>query len=393
MDKSTKNWLLGGLFIIGLVLILYFAGVIGQTVYGNSVSYADCRVYVKDYLCTEGYKCFDCKVKSGMSTFGADCYLNPDSVPSSSDICRDSSSVTSHARYSCYSGSVYWFNSLGVREELKTYCANGCTDTSLKTASCMSGSNKCSPSGSVKCVGSVAKICAMASNGLDWFTVKDCGSVGCSLGKCNVVPNQCGSVGSIGCNSRQVCEAGVCVYRECSNFNASTCISDTAYSFCAGAGEAKGMLNTYNCASGKVCKMIVISGTKSSARCVNPDSPDVPPPSFDCSGVSCPDSCDSMGSYSSNGVCSVVNQGCVYGSVVTNSPKCLSTACPIVALPPDGSSCGVNRVWKLGTNSVGCSIVDCVSKGMNYLLVGVIVGVLCLIIVFVYLFVNKRGKK
>ncbi|MBU0957251.1 MAG: hypothetical protein KKF56_00415 [Nanoarchaeota archaeon] len=84
------------------------------------------------------------------------------------------SSCSSHSSYKCYSNDIYWYNSCGVREDVKQDCGSaGCTTGATSCSSCSSHS-------SYKCY----------SNDIYWYNScgvredvkQDCGSAGCTTG-------------------------------------------------------------------------------------------------------------------------------------------------------------------------------------------------------------------
>jgi len=380
MKKSSKKWIIGITLVVLVALVFsFFAGFIKvskQTVYGSSSTSADALSYARDNLCNEGYKCFAPKINSLTGKYGVDCYLSAGTVPASQDICSTASMVSSHARYSCSSGSIYWFDSTGKKEELKQTCSSsGCVDTSLTASKCNA-------------------VVVTATYGQTYCasTFKTNCPNGCDLnGKCVSDTTKC--------ISGYALKEGVCTQV----YGATACKS--LYSLDCPNGC---FISATSCADGTLGKdvpPVVVVDTPVVISDNSQASLDVA--TFDCTSVDCSNYCDSSGTYFSDGSCKADLGGCVYNSVSGGSTFCQGGGAGSTCLiypSKDGTSCGVNKVWASSTDSKGCYVYDCTVLGSSidvvvpegipaifYWIVGSLIVVVLIVVIVVM--ARKKGKK
>jgi hypothetical protein len=207
-------WVLSLLIIVAVAVVaLVMIRGTSQEIYGNSPTVADCQSYVKNNLCPEGYACHACADK-GNGWFGADCLLGQSSIPSAQNICLQSNMVTAHASQRCvtdyayygYStGTIYWYDSNGVKNDLVKSCSSGCTQISLASASCndvvvvnpiIVNSSSCDASLGASCTSKGATKCDSATNSAGTCMLRSDNCLHWNMGVCasgttNVLCQQC----------------------------------------------------------------------------------------------------------------------------------------------------------------------------------------------------------
>jgi hypothetical protein len=302
-----------GFFIVSIVLLVGIVSYLAvpQLAIGYTPSLASCNERVASW-CADGYACSSCSKQtlgyylqfstgSTNIVYSADCIYGSANTDSGHTACLSSSNVVSHARTHCYSGNVYWFNSLNEREGLKTSCAYGCEDYTLDSARCKSAptvtppvvtppscSNGCSSNGLSECTGE--------------FTFRTCG---------NFDSDSCLEWDSNRfCIDNKKCEGGVCVayvvpvVPVCAV--TTECISDAQYRVTADDCSYK----DYACDDGESC-------TDGECVAIPPITGDVTAPAV------CDDFCD--GDYTLHYSGFVDGTACAY-SVELMSARCLPQA-------------------------------------------------------------------
>jgi hypothetical protein len=370
----NKKWAVS-ILIVGIVVLisalLYF--IVPQEAIGYAPTLSECNSRVQSW-CTDGYACTSCtkqtlgyylQFSSGSTNivYTADCVYGVSNTGSGHTACGGSN-VVSHAKYHCYGNDVYWYNSVGAREDLKTSCSYRCEDYTLDSARCVSApscasqgqscgsptlpsccsglscqnfgcypttvtppsgcSNACSFNGLFECTSATAfRTCALVNDCLVWQSGKICptGQVcdGASV-SCIPAPECTESTFVRTCtwcvNGRIVsdakCNIPVSPDWTCSN---GACIPPATCEASVTCSNDKDILSvsadcsskTTSCSDGTSC----VDG-----QCVN-----IPPPRITCDGVTCDSYCMSDFTAYTQGSCS---EGvCTYGSIVTMSPKCL----------------------------------------------------------------------
>jgi hypothetical protein len=232
-----EKWVLGGIVVVALFIIaLVMLKGVSQMAIGNIQTQQQCLDSVKSW-CNDGYACSACAQKTlsfslvfddGTVTnkvWSADCVLGSANTANAHTACADASLITLHAYKQCVNNvAVYWFDSLGIRNDLLDVCSNGCTQTSLTSASCNAGTSP-PPSGTPKCfdgntlcIGSL--IYADDNDGLGQY-IKGC-------------------TAQQDCPSSTVCResnnVGACIVQTCSNKCSAgefgSCISPTQFKSC-----------------------------------------------------------------------------------------------------------------------------------------------------------------
>ena len=356
--------------IIAMVGVVAYRGV-SQTAIADFNDKASCQSYLKSQWCAGGvYACTDCSSKTlsytlklpsgGMTNiqWSADCVLGSGNTQNAHTFCQAAGSVTSHAGYWCSGGNLYYFNSAGVKEELKQTCAYGCTDvhTGGNTQVSCNAQPVTTPVTSSKVCVDATYLCTAAQliNGYYYCDIdaKEYCPNGCVNGACKAATctNQCdtqgftdcvgtdayrtcnrGSDGCLQwanqqyCLNTQTCQQGSCKTAPvtptptptpapgATTCDASfTCASDYSVSYTL----ANCKTGTSSCGSGKKCVAGECTGT------VQPTPAPVPASSL-CAGISCGDYCDAQYTLNSQGACDKATGKCVYASVKTSSELCL----------------------------------------------------------------------
>lgn len=336
---------------------------------GNLESQAVCENSLRNTWCSSGYSCTSCsqitlaynlRFSDGVSTnhvWSADCVYGVTPQDSAHSFCQATNNIVSHTKSHCYSGNVYWYNSIGAREDLRNSCSNGCSATTLDAASCnvapvASSGNFClfnsdgSPNNYLcNGINQGVNVQTGTPNILCNMDSKVYCSFGCSNGVCN--PQSCSndcdsnnykvcsgdstfkvcSVGSdkclhwsndYGCLQGQVCNNGQCVLDNSvpivssPSCTADKCVSDYTYQTCDNGvvSPTKVCDDGYKCNSGSCIKVSQQNITQSG----NVDL---------CANIICSDRCDGT-TLDSQGNC--VNGQCVYNDVVLSSVSCLSNS-------------------------------------------------------------------
>ena len=384
----NKSWAIGILVVGVLVLVSGLAFfMVRQETLGNAPTLSDCNTILQD-KCVSGYACTSCarvtlpyylQFSSGSTNivYTADCVYGSSNTGSGHTACGGSN-IVSHAKSHCYSGSVYWFNSVGSREDLKSSCTYGCEDYTLDSARCITGTNvggTCFPDGS--------KLCTSATYVgsqfyCDTSKVVNC-PTGCSGDKCNApfcidsntlcknygVSNNHGfCFDSIPQNCPTGCSNGACstCSNQCASNGLTECVSSTTFRTCSMSGSCLKWFNAQNCVNGQTCNsntgkcdnvvppIIPPSTCTVKSECINDnqykitlddcstkivscgDSEQcsgsgvceavvIPPVVPSCDGVTCDSYCASDFTAYTQGSCS--DGVCTYGSIVAMSPACL----------------------------------------------------------------------
>jgi hypothetical protein len=250
---------------ISCVFLILFS-ILSIVLFSNFASAACSGTLRCDYLGTQ----FACD-----TTYGFYCYWEAGSCYNDASSCADIASETyctsaigctwsacaSHDSYECYNGDVYWYDSCGNREGIRTNCISPqiCTNDACVNSpigNCV-GTLTCSNMDDYSC-GNFYPACTVSGGlcvnavGMDCGDLTDiqCHSVGCYLPSCTSHASSacfggdvywydsCGNREGIrtDCNSAQICVGGACVaksttgicedspYINCNNIvNPATC--------------------------------------------------------------------------------------------------------------------------------------------------------------------------
>ena len=200
-------------------------------------------------------------------------YCSGSSTTVETQSCNTQACCTSHASYSCYNNNIYWYDSCGNREELKSPCTCGCSGTTCTSPCCTSHAsyscndndvywyNSCGTREEIKQECGVNSCDAWGGNYCkngSAYHSRTCYNKGCSLGSCYSTPyteealvSQC----SLGCS------AGVC----CTSSASYSCYKGDIYWY-----DSCGKLQNETkeqCACG--CEGASCCGCNVSASCYN----------------------------------------------------------------------------------------------------------------------------
>jgi hypothetical protein len=323
------------------------------------------------------------------------------------------SACTSHASKRCWTdpayGDVYWYNSCGVKEEVKTYCNGmGCkeftnTTTGLADARCVTCESNCLVAGEKICDSTLTSVRTCTQVG-DCKQYKDtsCGTYGCVAGtavaQCKTCVNEC-SLGDAVCSGNNLitCVSGDClepVSTAC-DYGCSAGACNDAPNGCTPGTQTPCTDPTSGCTGGsKTCLSTRLYGicTTTLSKCSD--------------GV-CRDSCascvtgDRQDCTNLNGCAGV--QSCVSGSWAScakTQDKCLDGTCAAIGQcigtpADDADKDGISDSYDVCPKTPAGAKVD--SKGcsflQNYWIYFVAGGVLLLIIAGIIILVKSNKPK
>lgn len=275
---NKKTIIIVSLLSVGIFALLFFSGIF--SVLNNTFStQSDCQAYVTD-KCASGYSCSACnKVyslpynfdkSSGYNyvypngVYHSECVIGTSGTPILSTHTACANAVTSHNGWWCSENNLYYYDSNGVREELKENCQYGCSSiyTGGKTRVACNVANAPVP-------------CYSCSS-----VVQSSASGVCPSGFSTTKPTNCGTTPPPATKNCYKCDT-----------NTYTILTQSVTSCSSGYSETK-------------------------PDCIKPDL---------CAGVTCPDNCDGS-NFNSQGSCNPNTGKCVYANAQFGSANCIPTA-------------------------------------------------------------------
>jgi len=397
---KSKNVIL----VVLLVAIVGFGSYVAvfgfpQTAIAYKPTVNECQDQLKNW-CAKSYSCTPCEKKvlpynlifSSVTTntvYGADCVYGSNPKDAQHIACQESENVASHTGWWCYDNDVYYYNSIGSREEKKSECPYGCSSGVSGGFAKISCDAK--PTTPITPAPSpiVTPTCQVVA-GCDENGKRQCDS-GSSFQICHPEAGLSGCLKwgeSLYCKVDEVCDQGSCakvvpppVVTVCEVPSpSSSCDSATVIkTFSCNADDL--LVKDYTkCASGQKCE---------NAVCV-PVSTPPSPPNISCVGVTCPDFCDANYALNSQGVCDASTKICTYGKVETSSTQCLPKENCTGVLGAELTGCVVN-----GVDTQCCIVPPRPDQNKSWFekfgLYGGIAVVLFLIAVYINL--DAKGKK
>lgn len=154
---------------------------------------ATCGTGTQSRTCTRSCEC------SSPSCGGS--YCSGSSTMTETQSCNTQPCCSSHASYSCYNNNIYWYDSCGNMEELKSPCSCGCSGTNCITPCCTAHTSS-----------------SCYDNDLYWYN--SCSSREEKKEECGI--NSCDAWGVNYCKNGSVYHSRTCYNRGCSG---SSCYS------------------------------------------------------------------------------------------------------------------------------------------------------------------------